>query len=139
MRSELAALIVVSDDARSKGYNDALRDVSAILDRYERDRQKRSARAITRRKSEGKKVGGDVPYGFELGPDGETLQESRAERRVIAAARALRAIDGDISLREIARRLKKQGMFPREFIRKTSTNDEFHAAQIQRMLPKDVK
>lgn len=125
LRAELSALVIPENgDDHAVGYNTALRDVLAILDRYEADRQKRSARAIAKRKAAGKKIGGDIPYGYELAADGETLRESAAEQRVIAAARKLRATP--YSLREVARRLKARNMFPRE-------GDEFHAAQIKRM------
>lgn len=124
LRAELAALVIPEDGDHAVGYNTALRDVIAIFDRHERDRKKRSARAIAQRKDEGKKTGGDLPYGYALAPDGETLRECPAEQRVIAAARKLRATP--YSLREVARRLKARNMFPRE-------GDEFHAAQIKRM------
>lgn len=128
LRADLAALAIPEDGDHAVGYNTALRDVLAIFDHHERDRKKRSARAITQRKKEGKKTGGDLPYGSELAPDGETLRECPAEQRVIAAARKLRATP--YSLREVARRLKARNMFPRE-------GDEFHAAQIKRMTDED--
>lgn len=134
LRAELAKLVLAEDDARAADYNAALRDVSAILARHERDRKKRSASAIAQRKSQGKKIGGDLPYGYELASDGETLQKSTYEQRVIASARKLRA---DYSLREVARRLKKQRLFPREFLQDISKRDEFHAAQIKRMTDDD--
>ena len=124
LRAELAALAIPEEGDHAVGYNTALRDVIAVFDRHERDRKKRSARAIAQRKDEGKKTGGDLPYGYELAPDGETLLESKAEQRVIAAARRLRA-EGH-SLREVARRLTARNMFPRK-------GDAFHAAQIKRM------
>lgn len=124
LRSELAGLVIPETGDHAVGYNTALRDVLAIFDRHEAVRQKRSARALAKRKAAGKKIGGDMPYGYALEADGETLRESAAEQRVIAAARKLHA-DGH-SLREVARRLKARNMFPRE-------GDEFHAAQIKRM------
>jgi hypothetical protein len=124
LRAELAALVIPEDGDHAVGYNTALRDVLAIFDRHERDRKKRSARAIAKRKIENKKTGGDLPYGYALAADGETLRACPAEQRVIAAARKLRATP--YSLREVARRLKARGMYPRE-------GDEFHAAQIRRM------
>lgn len=124
LRAELDGLVVTGDDARAAGYNAALRDVLAVFDRHESERKKRSARAIAQRTDEGKKTGGDLPYGYELAPDGETLREAKAEQRVIAAARKLRS-EGH-SLREVARRLQSRNMFPRE-------GDAFHAAQIKRM------
>lgn len=130
LRAELAALVIPEDGDHAVGYNTALRDVLAVFDRHERDRKKLIARAITKRKNEGKKTGGDLPYGYELGPDGETLRKSAAEQRVIAAARKLRS-EGH-SLREVARRLAARNMFPRE-------GDEFHAAQIKRMTDEETE
>ncbi len=124
LRAELAALIIPENSDHTVGYNTALRDVLAIFDHHEHDRKKRSARALAKRKNEGKKTGGDLPYGYELASDGETLRESPAEQRVIAAARKLKA-EG-YSLREIGRRLVTRNMFPRE-------GDKFHAAQIKRL------
>jgi DNA invertase Pin-like site-specific DNA recombinase len=125
LRAELAGLVIPENGDHAVGYNTALRDVIAIFDRHEADRQKRSTRALAKRKAAGKKIGGDIPYGYALAADGETLRESVTEQRVIAAARKLRA-DGH-SLREVARRLKARNMFPRE-------GDEFFAAQISRMI-----
>jgi hypothetical protein len=126
VREEIRGLLQPPDTERALGFNEGLNKAVAILDRHEEDRRRLSARAIKRRKVEGKKIGGDVPYGYELGSDGETLQLSTSEQRVIATARKLQA---SYSLREVARRLKARGMFPREKQR----NDEFHAAQIKRM------
>ena len=124
LRAAIAALAIPEDgDDHAVGYNTALREVLAIFDHHERDRKKRSARALAQLKNEGKKTGGDLPYGYELGPDEETLRECPAEQRVIAAARKLRATP--YSLREVARRLKARNIFPRE-------GDAFHAAQIKR-------
>ena len=68
MRAELAALVIPEDGDHAVGYNTALRDVLAIFDRHERDRKKRSARALAQRKNEGKKTGGDLPYGYSSRP-----------------------------------------------------------------------
>ncbi len=128
LRAELEALKVDGKGEGDVGYNAAIDDVLKVIDRHETDRQKRSARAIAKRKAQGKKIGGDMPYGYELAADGETLRESAAEQRVIKEARKLRAAGH--SLREVARRLAARGMFPRE-------GDEFHAAQIKRMTDDD--
>lgn len=130
LRAELAALVIPGDSDHAVGYNTAIHDILAIFDRHEHERKKRSARAIAQRKDEGKKIGGDLPYGQEIAPDKETLQASAYEQRVIATARKLRA---SYSLREVARRLKKQKLYPREFLQGLSKRDEFHAAQIKRM------
>lgn len=123
--AEIGALKVVETCERDVGYNGALRDVLEILKQHEEERQRRAHRAITQRKKAGKKIGGDVPYGYELAPDGETLREAAAEQRVIAAARKLH-VEGH-SLRAITRLLPAQGFAPRE-------GKHFHAVQISRML-----
>ena len=128
LRADLAALVIPEDGDHAVGYNTALREVLKIFDRHESERKKRSARAIAKKKNAGKRIGGDLPYGYELAPDGETLRVCPAEQRVIAAARKLRATP--YSLREVGRRLQARNMFPRE-------GDKFHAAQIRRMTDED--
>jgi len=135
LRGKLASLVGPKDVEQAIGYQAALRDVLAIFDGYEIERKALSARAIARRKKAGKKIGGDLPYGYELAPDRETLQESAYEQKVIATARKLRR---ECSLREVARRLKKQNLFPREYLQSTNKDKDidkalFHAAQIKRM------
>jgi hypothetical protein len=128
-RDELLALLKTENTEHASGFNAGLRAAVKVLEQHAQDRQQRSARAIAKRKDEGKKTGGDLPYGYELAPDGETLREAPAEQRVIAAARKLRA-EGH-SLREVARRLAARKMFPRE-------GAEFHAAQIKRMTDEET-
>jgi DNA invertase Pin-like site-specific DNA recombinase len=128
-RDELLGLLKTENTEQALGFNAGLRAAISLLEQHEQDRQQRSASALQQRKAEGKKTGGDVPYGYELGPDGETLRECPAEQRVIAAARKLRATP--YSLREVARRLKARNMFPRE-------GATFHAAQIKRMTDEET-
>ena len=123
IRAELQKLLVVEETEHAVGWNAALHEAIKVAKQLELDRQQRSARATAQRRRQGKRVGGDIPYGFELAPDGETLRECAAEQKVIATARRLRK---SYSLREVARRLKAQGLHPRE-------GGEFFAAQIKRM------
>lgn len=130
LRADIAKLVVEPEDGdHAIGFNAAIREVLAIFDHHERDRKKRSAHALAQRTKEGKKTGGDVPYGFVLADDGETLLEALAEQRVISAARKLRS-EGH-SLREVARLLATRKMFPRE-------GAVFHAAQIKRMTDEET-
>ena len=93
--------------------------------------------ALAERKSEGKKTGGDVPYGHRLGPDGEALIEDEAEQRVIAEALKLR--EEGLSLRKIARELWKKRMRPRPVPGRkrrlqSKRAGEFDPTQIRRMI-----
>ena len=124
LRAALASLVVAESDERGAGYNAALRDVLTVFDRHEAARKKSSKQALTKLKRAGKKIGGDLPYGYELAADGTTLQEAPAEQRVIAEARKLRAAGH--SLRGVARQLEDNQMHARE-------SDAFCAAQIKRM------
>jgi len=124
LRADLDKLILAEGDPRAAVYNAALRDVRAILDRYEIERQKNARRAILQRKDEGKKIGGDVPYGYKIAADGELLIKSPSEQQVIIEARKMKA--AGYSLREIGKRLIANGLFPRE-------GKKFHAAQIKRL------
>ena len=124
--AELESLLVTSEETEhAVGWNAALRQIAVIVKRRDHDRQHKSAAAIAKRTVEGKKTGGLEPYGYEVGPDGETLREKPSEQRVIATARKLH--DAGHSLREIARRLAQRSMRSRK-------DETFHPTQIQRML-----
>jgi hypothetical protein len=84
--------------------------------------------SLKKLRKEGKKTGGDVPYGYQLGRDGKTLEPLPSEQAVITAARELRA-GGTISMGEIARALARRK--PRMLSR---TGRIFHSKQIIRML-----
>ena len=75
--------------------------------------------------SVGEYTGGDFPYGFLLGPDGEKLVEDPAEQRVLTAARELR--NAGLSLRAVARELNAQGF-------RSRAGKPFADVQIARML-----
>jgi hypothetical protein len=139
LRADLERLCIpIEESEHARGWNAALREAIKIADRHENDRQKKSARAIAHRKAQGKKTGGDVPYGYQLAADGETLRESPEEQAVIALAKKLRK---NCSLREVAHRLRQAGKFPRERSKdpKKRPLDEFHAAQIWRMTDEKAK
>jgi hypothetical protein len=84
--------------------------------------------SLKKLRKEGKKTGGDVPYGYRLGQDGKTLQPLDSEQAVIAAARELQ-MQGGISMGEIGRALARRK--PRMLSR---TGRIFHSKQIIRML-----
>lgn len=95
--------------------------------------------ALAARRDDGKKTGGDVPYGYRLEADGETLVEDASEQAVITAAVRLRG--QGLSLRRIAQELWKLKLRPRPVPRvrrrgslKTKRFGEFDPTQIKRML-----
>ena len=124
VRAELTELQKSETSEYANGFNAALNEVVKILDRHEQERLRRSARVIAQRQKEGKRIGGDVPYGWSVAPDGETLCEKLDEQRVIKTAKKLRK--KGLSLRAIARKLLEEGLRPRE-------GTEFHASQIKRL------
>lgn len=89
---------------------------------------KRINTSLKKIRKEGKKTGGDVPYGYQLGRDGKTLEPLPSEQAVIMAARELQA-SGTISMGEIGRALARRK--PRMLSR---TGRVFHSKQIIRML-----
>lgn len=99
----------------------------------------RITEALAERKDEGKKTGGDVPYGYRLDEDGETLIEDKAEQAVIAEVVRLR--EQGLSLRRIAQELWKQQLRPRPIpknrrrgVAKLKRFGEFDPTQIRRMI-----
>ena len=132
-RADLVALLKAEDTEHARGFNAGIQAALELLARHEQDRQLLSRRGLKQRKVEGKKTGGDVPYGYQLAADGETLLANLDEQRVIAKVRRLRP---NHSLRAIARKLRRRlGSFPgattRKILRRFS---EFQAVQIRRML-----
>jgi hypothetical protein len=108
------------------------------VDLHERHHE-RITEALADRKDDGKKTGGDVPYGYRLDSDGETLLEDAAEQAVIAEAVRLR--EQGLSLRRIAQELWKKKLRPRPVPKerrrgslKTKRFGEFDPTQIRRMI-----
>lgn len=131
-RDNLIGLLKAEETEHARGFNAGIRAAIGLLTKHEQDRQQLSRNAIKQRKVEGKKTGGDLPYGHQLGADGETLVENPDEQRVIAKARKLRL---NHSLRAIARKLRSAHIFPRDYDPKDpGSPSEFQAVQIQRML-----
>jgi hypothetical protein len=131
-RDDLLALLKPNNTEHARGFNDGIHAALELLTRHEQDRQLRSKSALKQRKVDGKKNGGDVPYGYRLADDGETLLERLDEQKVIAKVRKLRP---NHSLRAIARKLKEERLFPRNYDPKNPKSPrEFQAVQIQRML-----
>ncbi len=81
----------------------------AVLAEFERDLiSERITTALAHLKSQGRRVSGLIPYGFDLDSDGRTLTLNKHEQTVIRRICQLRA-QGQ-SLREIAAALNKHGI-----------------------------
>jgi hypothetical protein len=127
------------DAAPVKELRAAYRDLrDAYRDLYEKHHG-RIVDALSDRRDDGKKTGGDVPYGYRLDEDGETLLEDAAEQAVIAEAVRLR--EEGLSLRRIAKELWKQKLRPRPVPKErrrgslaTKRFGEFDPTQIKRMI-----
>lgn len=70
-----------------------------------------TAAAMQHKAAQGEYCGGQVPYGFAVGPDGVHLVEHDGEQAVIAAIRERRA--AGLSLRAIVAQLDKRGLVSR--------------------------
>jgi hypothetical protein len=131
-RADLVALLKAEETEHARGFNAGIQAALELLARHEQDRQLLSRRGLKQRKVEGKKTGGDVPYGYQLAADGATLLANLDEQRAIVMARKLHS---NHSLRGIARKLKEAGIFPRSYNSQDSASaSEFQAVQIRRML-----
>lgn len=131
-RADLVALLKAEETELARGFNAGIQAALELLARHEQDRQLLSKKGLKQRKVEGKKTGGDVPYGYQLAADLETLLENPDEQCVIALVRELRPTH---SLRAIARKLRTANIFPRKHDpQNLRSAREFQAVQIQRML-----
>ena len=127
------------DVATLKELRGAYRELRSAYEALYEKHHERITEALAERKDEGKKTGGDVPYGYRLDSDSETLIEDATEQVVIAEAVKLR--EQGLSLRKIARELWKQKLRPRPVPRhrrrgslKTKRFGEFDPTQIRRMI-----
>jgi len=68
----------------------------------------RTKSALAHKRSKGEKTGGRVPYGWQLGADGKTLEPHAGEQELMAVGREYR--DAGLSLRGIASRLEAHGL-----------------------------
>src|SRR5216684_9001713 len=121
-----AALLSVGEqiDTRSAAGRLVL-NVLASVSQWEREAiGERTSAAMQHKVSLGGYTGGDLPYGFGLGPDGEKPLENAEEQKVLTAARRLR--DGGLSLRSVARELNAEGF-------RSRTGKQFAHVQIARM------
>lgn len=122
--SKDVALLSVSEqiDTRTAGGRLVL-NVLASVSQWEREViGERTSVAMRHMQSEGRYIGGNVPYGFRL--VGGELVEHGAEQEVIAEARKLRT--AGLSLRAVAERLSKRGF-------KTRSGRAFIHTQVARI------
>jgi len=80
----------------------------AVLNEFERDLISERTRAAMSHLREQNRFLGQVPYGFKLCADGETIKPDRKERQTIGCIKKLRT--AGLSLRKIARRLDDKGI-----------------------------
>jgi DNA invertase Pin-like site-specific DNA recombinase len=101
-------------------------NVLASVSQWERETiGERTSAAMQHKASVGEYTGGELPYGYALGPDGDHLVENPEEQRVLGTARTLRG--AGLSLRSVARDLNAQGF-------RSRTGKQFAHVQIARML-----
>jgi site-specific DNA recombinase len=84
----------------------------AALAQLERDQiSERTAMAMAHKKAKGQRTGGNVPYGYRLAPDGQTVVPDETEQATVARILAMSA--GGMSTREVNVALLADGVKPR--------------------------
>jgi DNA invertase Pin-like site-specific DNA recombinase len=87
------------------------RQILDVFSEYERRLiGQRTKAALQAKRARGERAG-NVPFGYQLGADGQTLEPCEAERAVVAILEELRA--AGYSLRQIAAELNRQGFTTR--------------------------
>jgi DNA invertase Pin-like site-specific DNA recombinase len=100
-----------------------IEDLFAAVEREKiRERTRAALRAL---RAQGKRTGGDVPFGFRVGDDARTLLPIEHEQATIARARELRA--AGLSLRAVSAALASEGRLAR-------TGRAFEAQQVARLV-----
>lgn len=81
--------------------------ILAVLSEFERDIiSERTKAALSHKKSKGQRIG-NIPYGYRLAEDGESLEPCPDESKVIRITRRLK--NKGMSLRKISRELTERG------------------------------
>jgi site-specific DNA recombinase len=122
-----AALLSVGEqiDTRSAAGRLVL-NILASVSQWEREAiGERTATAMQHMASRGEYTGGEPPYGFQVGPDGEMLVPCPAEQATVELAKALHAELA--SLRGVARGLEARGI-------RSRTGRTFAPVQVKRMV-----
>lgn len=110
------------------GWRAAIERALEIVDQHEARTEANKLAGRAEVKAAGHHLGGDVPYGYQLGADGLTLEAHIEERRTIALAQDLRR--QGLSYAAIAARLTDLG-------RRARSGDAFESMQVYRMLAPD--
>ena len=108
LRKAIEAELVLEDNDLARGINRGLQTALKHVDAYDA----RITSALDARKAEGKKTGGNSPYGYTAAPDG-TLSECAEEQAVIDVVQRLR-LDQQLSLRAVVKELWDRRMRPRK-------------------------
>ena len=87
------------------------RQILDVFGEYERRLIGQRTKAALKAKRDRGECAGNVPFGYQLGPDGRTLADNPAEREVLTILGELRA--AGYSLRQIADELNRQGFTTR--------------------------
>jgi DNA invertase Pin-like site-specific DNA recombinase len=106
---EQSSLVVVAErvDTRTASGRLVLNLLTSVA-QWERETiSERTRDALRAKRAKGEKTGGDVPYGYELQPDGRTLCDHPEEQKVISMMRSWK-VKGYTS-NAIARRLNQSG------------------------------
>lgn len=99
--------------------------ILAVLSEFERDIvSERTKAALAHKKSKGQRIG-NIPYGFRLASDGETLEQCPDESRIKRLVRRLKK--KGMSLRKISRELSERGF-------RSRTDGIISYEQVRRML-----
>jgi DNA invertase Pin-like site-specific DNA recombinase len=92
----------------------------AVLNEFERDQvSERTKAALAHKKAQGKKTGGDVPFGFELTPEGLLVENKdeqggiRLIRKLKSKGYSLRKIAGELEARDIRTKTGKAKWNPK--------------------------
>ena len=90
----------------------------------------RTKAALKHKRLNGEKTGGDIPFGYSLGIDGQTLMEDREEQEVIRVMMDLKG--KGCSLRSIGEELQRRG-----YLTKTGKTT-WHPQSIARILKRET-
>jgi site-specific DNA recombinase len=101
-------------------------NVLGSVSQWEREAiAERTSAALQHKAAQGEYIGGSVPFGYRLAPDGEHIEPNPAEQAVLTEARALKA--AGLSLRSIGARLHAGGL-------RTRSGKSFAPFQVSRLL-----
>lgn len=112
--SDKITLLSVADsiDTRTAAGRLVLNVLGSVA-QWERETMgERTSEALSHKKVQGQKTGGDMPYGFRLGEDGKTLVTDTAEQALLSAIREAR--QRGLSQRAVVAELSRKGFTTRK-------------------------